>query len=55
MEGYGKLGRIKKVEHFFIIERPTHISLKKKGSMEEGNKHFKNRSSSPYICTQINR
>jgi hypothetical protein len=41
MEGYGKLGSIKKVEQLFIIERPTHISLKKKGSMEEGNEHFK--------------
>jgi len=55
MEGYGKLGRIKKVEQLFIIERPTHIWLKKKGSMEEGNEHFKNRFSSTYNCTQINR
>jgi hypothetical protein len=42
MEGYGKLGRIMKVEQLFLIERPTHISLTKKGSMEEGDKHFKN-------------
>ncbi len=55
MEGYGKLGSNEKVEQLFIIERPTHISLKKKGSMEEGNEHFKNWSSSTYICTQINR
>ncbi len=35
MEGYGKLGRIKKVEQLFLIERPNHILLTKKGSMEE--------------------
>jgi hypothetical protein len=33
---------LKKVEQLFLIERPTHISLTKKGSMEEVNKHFKN-------------
>ncbi len=30
MEGYGKLGRIKKVKQLFIIERPTHIWLKRR-------------------------